>query len=138
MNMGGITMSKIPASEVLRTVQYCEIHCEHMSGMLFQVPDVYYRQNQISLLRDCADICALTVKFLARNSYFARMLAHLCAHICEACGQECSRFPDQMSQMCAQICFQCAQICRRFNTRGAHGAVGAPSKEEIYKHLWHL
>lgn len=131
-------MRKIFGAEVLKTVQHCESHCEHMSAMLFQVPDVYYRENQIRLLRDCADICGLTVKFIARNSYFARMLAHLCAHICEGCGHECSRFPDQLSQMCAQICFHCAQVCRRFNSRGAHGAVGSPAKEEIYKHVEHL
>lgn len=110
-------------AEVLKTVQHCESNCEHMLGMLHQAPDANYRLNQMRLLRDCADICTLTAKFIARHSYFARNLAHLCAHICEACGQECLRFPDQMSQECAQVCFHCAKVCRRFNTRGTHGGI---------------
>lgn len=77
--------------------------------------DTRQRGNQIQLLRDCADICTATAKFMSRNSNFSKSLAHLCAHICEECGNKCARHPDAASQHCARVCLECAQECRAFS-----------------------
>ena len=76
--------------------------------------DLHLRHRQLQLLRDCADVCTLTAKYLARHSSFSKSIAGLCAIICEACGNECARFTDQESQKCAQICLHCAMECRAF------------------------
>lgn len=55
-------------------------------------------------LRDCADICTLTAKYIARRSMFAGPLAGLCAEICETCGNECLQHPDPASQYCGRVC----------------------------------
>jgi len=100
--------------DLLMTIQHCEAVCEHMTTLVRSFPDLHRRIAQMQLLRDCADICSLTAKFVARESGFARHAAHLCALICEACANECLRFPDQHSQHCAQVCLHCAQQCRAF------------------------
>lgn len=110
-NVGGKMMAD---SSLLHTVQHCEATCEHMITHLISCQHNDMRDLQIQLLRDCADICTLMAKFLARNSCNAMALAHICAHICELCGNECARFPDAMSQHCAQVCLHCAQACRAF------------------------
>ncbi|WP_053956435.1 four-helix bundle copper-binding protein [Inediibacterium massiliense] len=103
-----------PCSPLLMTVQNCEANYEHMTTFLKCKKDVQSRVIQLQLLRDCADICTLMAKYLARNSVFSKCLANLCAYICEVCGTECSKFPDPESQHCAQICFHCARECRAF------------------------
>lgn len=100
--------------QLLRTIQDCETTCEHMITMILGYPDITSRASQIQLLRDCAHICATTAAFLARLSGFSRTLAHVCAMICEMCGCECAKFPDQASQHCAQVCLHCARECRAF------------------------
>lgn len=45
-------------------------------------------------LQDCADICTLTAKYLARHSSFSKSIATLCAQICEVCGHHCLHHPD--------------------------------------------
>ena len=111
----GSHMSHKPMYErLVKVIQDCEATCEHMTTMLKRRPDVQMRMRQLILLRDCADICGLTAKFVARNSIFSKHCAHLCAIICETCGRECARFPDMESQQCAQICLNCARECQAF------------------------
>ncbi|WP_202976485.1 four-helix bundle copper-binding protein [Anaerophilus nitritogenes] len=101
-------------STLLMTIQNCEATCEHMTTFLKCRKDVQSRVIQLQLLRDCADICTLTAKYIARNSGFSKCIANLCAYICEVCGTECLRFPDPESQHCAQVCLHCARECRVF------------------------
>lgn len=99
---------------LVKTIQDCEATCEHMTNHLKKLSDFQMRVMQAMLLRDCSDICGLTAKYVARGAIFARQAASLCACICEACGTECSRFPDQMSQNCARVCMHCARECAAF------------------------
>ncbi|SFL58827.1 hypothetical protein SAMN04487943_102342 [Gracilibacillus orientalis] len=100
--------------EVLEAVQHCEATCEYTEHSILQMEGSSHRSEQLSLLRDCADICTLTAKYLARCSYFAKSIASLCAQICEVCGNHCLRHPDEISQRCGQICLHCAQVCQKF------------------------
>ena len=100
--------------ELVRTIQDCEATCEHMTHHIKKLPDYNMRIRQAVLLRECADICGITAKFIARNAIFSKHVAALCANICDACGTECARFPDEMSQHCAEMCFHCAKECRVF------------------------
>ncbi|KIY23688.1 ferredoxin [Mesobacillus subterraneus] len=109
--MGG-QMAK--GSSLLHTIQHCEATCEDMVTHLIGLQNDDRRDVQILLLRDCADMCTLMAKYLARNSFFSKTLANICAYICEQCAMECSKYPDQMSQNCAQVCQHCAQACRAF------------------------
>jgi hypothetical protein len=101
-------------AHLVTTIQDCEMVCEDMTTYVMRRSDFRSRIRQLELLRDCADICALTAKFIARDSHFARDIAKLCADICMACSRECAKFPDQQSQYCSEVCYNCAQECRRF------------------------
>ena len=99
---------------VLKTVQNCEAVCENTLTAVLGMHNVHTRIHQIQLLRDCADICTLTAKYIARCSMFARYLANLCADICEICGKHCLMHHDAQSQYCGKVCLDCARECRDF------------------------
>lgn len=103
---------------LVRTINECEATCEHMTTHIKRHYGVQTRACQLMLLRDCADICGLTAKFVARDSMYARECARLCACICEGCARECMRFADAGSQRCAQICMACARDCMAFASMG--------------------
>ncbi|MEW9124155.1 MAG: four-helix bundle copper-binding protein [Thermotaleaceae bacterium] len=100
--------------QVLASLQNCEVMCEHMTMYMKYRYDVQYRVVQLQLLRDCADMCGITAKYIARTSCSAKITAGLCACICELCAVECAKFPDPESQHCAQVCLHCARDCRAF------------------------
>lgn len=99
---------------VLETIQHCEAICEFTEYSILQMEGSSHRREQLRLLRDCADICTLTAKYIARCSFFSKSIASLCAQICEVCGKHCLKHPDEASQRCGQICLHCAQECRAF------------------------
>ncbi len=99
---------------IVGTIQNCEATCESMTDYIERRPDVNTRIKQLKLLRDCADICGLTAKFIARKSAFSNSVAGLCAYICEICGAECAKYPDAESQNCSKICMNCAKECKEF------------------------
>ncbi|MFC4767003.1 four-helix bundle copper-binding protein [Effusibacillus consociatus] len=100
-----------------KTLHDCMTMCEQMILTAQRMPDVHARFAQLVLLRDCADICELCAKFMARHSPFTKSLCQLCAHMCETCAKECLKFPDRESQMCAQMLLKCAEECRVFAAR---------------------
>lgn len=73
--------------------------------------------NCALLCRDCADICALTARFDARDSQFSRELHRLCALICKACAEECDKHTDHRysCKACADACKKCAAICEELS-----------------------
>jgi len=103
-----------PHGGLIDTIQNCETTCEHMTHHILHMENCAMRKRQLELLRDCADICTLTAKYIARMSLVAKCTANLCAYVCEACANECMRFPDMHSQHCAQVCMHCAMECRAF------------------------
>jgi|UPI00064DB47B hypothetical protein len=108
--------TNITPHHLLKTIQHCEETCEGMVSMLVNKVDrSHSREKQIQLLRDCADICTLMAKYLARNSQLSKSLAQYCAYVCEVCGNTCLQFPDHESQQCGQICLNCAQECKSYS-----------------------
>lgn len=104
---------------IIRTLQHCAASCEHTANYLLGAGDVGTRRMQIKLLRDCADICIKTAKFVLRSSHFTKSSLLFCADVCEVCGNECLRHSDMMSKHCGQICLQCAKECRYAATTAA-------------------
>jgi len=75
--------------DLIETLNECEATCEHMVTHLLMHTDPKRRMVQIQYLRDCADICTLTSKYIARMSVFSKWAANICASICEMCANEC-------------------------------------------------
>ncbi|AWI12611.1 hypothetical protein B4064_1172 [Caldibacillus thermoamylovorans] len=108
------SMATMHPTNLINIIQHCATTCDHMITHLTNHEEMNNRRLQLQLLRDCADICHVTASFIARNSHLNKMMAQICAQICEACGNECSKFNDRHSQHCAQVCYHCAQECRSF------------------------
>ncbi|KAA9325119.1 four-helix bundle copper-binding protein [Hymenobacter busanensis] len=92
---------------LLQALNDCIAACEHCATACLQEQDVKMMARCISLDRDCADICALTARFVARGSEHAEHLLRECAEICRACAAECMRHQHM------EHCRQCAEACRR-------------------------
>lgn len=60
---------------------------------------------------DCADICATTLKVMARHSVHHGDFAKLCAHICRQCAMECAKHDHEHCKKCAAACEKCATEC---------------------------
>ncbi|MCS1351866.1 four-helix bundle copper-binding protein [Mechercharimyces sp. CAU 1602] len=99
---------------ILHTLQACATKCEHITHMIAHMPDISHRRSQILIVSDCADICTLMVKYVARASFFSHKLAECCAYICGMCAAECMKYPDPDSRHCAAICQQCANECQQY------------------------
>lgn len=100
---------------VLLIIQNCESMCEYMVTYIGEKQDIQLRKRQFRLLRDCADICTLTAKYIARHSPFAKYSADLCAYICNVCERECMKYKDLESQNCAEMCKECARECKAYS-----------------------
>jgi hypothetical protein len=67
---------------------------------------------------DCADLCAATSRVLSRqvepDLAVVSMTLQLCAAVCEACAQECSRHAAMHPHcdVCAAACRRCSAACR--------------------------
>ena len=67
----------------------------------------------IELDMQCAAICSAAAQLMSLGSSQARQVCLICAEICEACGNECSKHQTLHCQECAGICKQCADECRQ-------------------------
>jgi len=69
----------------------------------------------IAASRDCADVCALTARLLARRSGLSDALCRLCVAACEACALECEKHIDIHTPCRASVdsCRECAAQCGR-------------------------
>ncbi|OGX91635.1 four-helix bundle copper-binding protein [Hymenobacter coccineus] len=98
---------------LLDALNACVAACEHCATACLQEDDVKMMVGCIRLDRDCADICALTARFVARDSAHAQHLLQECAEICKACGDECAQHTHmQHCQECAAACRRCEEACR--------------------------
>ena len=98
---------------LLLALAVCVAACEQCASACLQEGDVKMMVRCIQLDHDCADICALTARFVARGSEHAGHLLRECAEICRACGDECAQHQMDHCQACAQACRQCEEACRQ-------------------------
>ncbi|MCA8833321.1 four-helix bundle copper-binding protein [Hymenobacter pini] len=100
---------------LLDALNACIASCEHCATACLNEQNVQMMARCISLDRDCADICALTARLLARGSEHAQHLLRECAEICKACGDECEKHAAHMEHCreCAEACRRCEEACRQ-------------------------
>lgn len=72
----------------------------------------------IRLNLDCAEICAIVGRFLARPGHQDRetleRILEACMLACRACAEECRGHGDmEHCQVCAEQCERCAEACER-------------------------
>ena len=99
---------------LLDALNACIAACEHCATACLGEQDVKMMARCISIDRDCADICALTARFVARGSEHAMHVMRECAEICGICATECEKHGAHMQHCkeCAEACRRCEQACR--------------------------
>ncbi len=63
---------------------------------------------------DCADLCATTLRVIARNSIRPDDFAKLCVYVCRQCVTECRKYEHAHCQNCANVCERCAMECEKY------------------------
>ncbi len=81
-------MAHMKNQECIRACEQCAEECEHCASACLQEQDVKMMSKCIALDRDCADICGLAARWMARGSDYARSLCRLCAEVCRACAAD--------------------------------------------------
>ncbi|MDB5234299.1 MAG: ferredoxin [Hymenobacter sp.] len=101
---------------LLDSLNACVAACEWCATSCLQEQDVKMMVSCISLDRDCADICALTARLVARGSQHGMHLLRECVEVCKACADECEKHGTHMQhcQECAEACRRCEQECRTY------------------------
>jgi hypothetical protein len=109
-------MSHQKFKECIDACLACAIECEHCATACLGEQNVNMMTTCIQRDRDCADICILTARLLARGSRHGEHLLRECAEICDLCADECSKHQIDHCQRCAEACRNCAEECRRMST----------------------
>ncbi|UOQ77533.1 four-helix bundle copper-binding protein [Hymenobacter sp. 5516J-16] len=110
------TSPAAPAQRVviLDALNRCVATCEYCATACLSEEHVHMMAACIRLDRDCADICALTARLVARDSEHAKHLMRECMEVCQKCADECSQHQDQYCQDCATACRACVEACQQY------------------------
>jgi len=88
-----------------QTCASCVTHCLRLGGR-------HATPEHITVLLDCARLCATSADLMMRNSPHHARLCAACAVVCEACADDCERFEgDFVMRRCAEFCRMCAGLC---------------------------
>ena len=102
-------------ADAARHAMFCGLMCTSCADACV-AEDMDMRQCVRSCL-DCADICDATARLAVRrtgqNIRTLRATLELCAHVCEACAEECDRYDHDHCRLCAEMCRECADDCRK-------------------------
>ena len=67
----------------------------------------------ISLDMQCAAVCYAAAQLMSLGSEQALQVCTICADLCRACAEECSKHQHEHCQECAAICRACAEECSK-------------------------
>lgn len=91
--------------------------CEQMIQHCLKKGGAHAEPAHLKILQDCADICAVSAKFMIRNSDLHHRTCSVCAEACLACAEDCDRLgDDEMMRLCADLCRRCAESCQKMAT----------------------
>lgn len=109
---------RMSSSEMQQCIQNCmECHrvCTEMVTHCLSLGGAHAEPAHITLLLDCAEICATSAAFMIRGSQYHAQTCGVCAEVCTACADDCERIAggDEMMKQCAEICRRCADSCKQ-------------------------
>lgn len=97
----------------------CAAACTACADACLEEDDPSALRSCIRTDLDCADICAITGRLIARpgaqDAGTLRAQLDACIAACTACAAECDRHADRMKHcaVCAEACKACARACER-------------------------
>lgn len=107
-------MSHEKKPELIAALGECAMECSHCVAACLKEEDVKMMERCIRLDLDCAEICQLAARWIARGSEHANHLLKECMEICDACADECEKHSDmEHCRECAEACRNCAEECKK-------------------------
>lgn len=105
----------------LQLCQDCHATCIKMIGHCLKLGSRHAAADYIRVLMDCAQLCATTADYMARESLLHDRMCGLCSEICRLCAESCEQIggDDQMVRQCAELCRRCAGSCEHMASKGA-------------------
>ena len=100
--------------EIINELTSCLTYCENCYTACFEEPDIKHLTRCIKLVRDCAEVCSLTLGFVARNSSEAVAMVRTCAELCATCAEECNKHDHVHCKECADACSSCEESCLKY------------------------
>lgn len=97
--------------ELIKLCNECAVTCGHCAVSCLNEKDVEMMRQCIRLDLDCATFCRVAAELMSRDSDHADKFLALCAEVCQACADECSKHKHQHCKDCADICSRCAEAC---------------------------
>jgi len=106
------------AFALVQAAAECTYTCTTCADACLEGEDPAAMRKCIRLCLDCAEICSVTAKLIARpgpqDQQLLRAQLEACAIACRACGDECaSHTGEAHCQVCAEACRECAEACDR-------------------------
>ncbi|QSN62830.1 MULTISPECIES: four-helix bundle copper-binding protein [unclassified Caballeronia] len=98
--------------DCIAALDRCAAACDNCASACIAEGHLPDMEKCIRLDLDCAALCRFTSESLARDTQFMRDFLDLCARICDACADECSRHTASHCQACSDACRKCAEACR--------------------------
>lgn len=99
--------------DLLDALNSCVAACENCITSSLEEENVTMMAHCISLCRDSADFCTVTVRFHGRTSVHTQHILLECAEICKATGDECARHSHlEFCRICVETCRRCEAACR--------------------------
>jgi len=89
----------------------CAAICNHCASSCAHEEDANMRAQCIQLNMECAAVCYAAAELMSLGSDHIRDLCKLCAVICDACADECSKHNDDHCIETAEVCRKCADEC---------------------------
>jgi hypothetical protein len=107
------------AYALVQAAAECAFTCTTCADACLEEDDPAELRRCIRLNLDCAEICTLTAKLIARpgpqDPDLLRTQLVACATACRACAAECEAHAEHMEhcRICAESCNACAEACDR-------------------------
>lgn len=107
------------ALECVYAAAQCAEVCSTCADACLSEPNAAALTECIRLNQDCADLCGVTARVIARAGHRDRAtldaLLEACVAACRACAAECARHAEDMEHcaICAQMCRKCEEACAR-------------------------
>lgn len=89
----------------------CAAACDHCIASCLHEEDVEMMALCIQLDMECSTVCKTAVQLMHLQSNHANAICQLCADVCHACAEECSKHNNQHCRDCATACYECAAEC---------------------------
>ena len=108
-----MVMDNAKVKACIDSCRSCEQACASSVAHCLGLGGRHAAPEHITLLLDCASICAIAGDFMVRGSKHHSRLCGVCAEVCESCAKNCETFSDDATmRRCADACRQCAKACQ--------------------------